>query len=35
MACINRCPKTAIEYGKMSIGKPRYPGPTEVLKMDK
>lgn len=35
MACINRCPKTAIEYGKMSIGKPRYPGPNEVLKMDK
>lgn len=24
VACINRCPKHAIEYGKMSLGKPRY-----------
>lgn len=24
VACINRCPKQAIEYGKMSLGKPRY-----------
>ena len=27
MACINLCPKDAIEYGKGSIGKPRYKGP--------
>ena len=24
MACICRCPSEAIEYGKHSIGKPRY-----------
>ena len=24
MACINSCPKQAIEYGKASVGKPRY-----------
>ena len=24
MACINRCPMEAIEYGKRSQGKPRY-----------
>ena len=24
VSCINRCPKKAIEYGKMSLGKPRY-----------
>ena len=24
MACINSCPKSAIEYGKASVGKPRY-----------
>ncbi len=24
MACINRCPAKAIEYGKKSLGKPRY-----------
>ena len=24
MACICRCPKAAIEYGKKSVGKPRY-----------
>lgn len=24
MACINRCPKEAIEYGKGTVGKPRY-----------
>ena len=23
-ACINRCPKLAIEYGKKTIGKNRY-----------
>ncbi|MBO7449538.1 MAG: EFR1 family ferrodoxin [Clostridiales bacterium] len=27
MACINRCPKDAIEYGRGSVGKPRYKGP--------
>ena len=27
MACINQCPKDAIEYGKGSVGKPRYKGP--------
>lgn len=27
MACINLCPKEAIEYGKKSIGKPRYKAP--------
>lgn len=27
MACINRCPKEAIEYGKHSIGLPRYTFP--------
>lgn len=24
MACINCCPKEAIEYGKHSVGLPRY-----------
>ena len=24
MACITKCPKEAIEYGKKSVGKPRY-----------
>lgn len=24
VSCINRCPKKAIEYGKKSLGKPRY-----------
>ena len=24
MACICRCPAEAIEYGKKSVGKPRY-----------
>jgi MinD superfamily P-loop ATPase len=24
MACICYCPKEAIEYGKRSVGKPRY-----------
>lgn len=28
MACINLCPKEAIEYGKKSVGKPRYVAPT-------
>jgi ferredoxin len=27
MACINLCPKNAIEYGKATKGKPRYKGP--------
>ena len=27
MACINQCPKDAIEYGKGTAGKPRYKGP--------
>jgi ferredoxin len=27
MACINLCPKKAIEYGKRTEGKPRYTGP--------
>lgn len=31
MACINRCPKDAIEYGKGSVGKPRYKGPEANL----
>lgn len=31
MACINLCPKGAIEYGKGTIGKTRYPGPFVVL----
>lgn len=28
MACICDCPKEAIEYGKKSLGKPRYKGPV-------
>lgn len=32
MACINLCPKDAIEYGKGSVGKVRYRGPEEILK---
>lgn len=28
MACICSCPQSAIEYGKISIGKPRYHCPT-------
>lgn len=32
MACINLCPKDAIEYGKGSVGKIRYRGPEQVLK---
>ena len=31
MACINQCPKDAIEYGKGSEGKPRYKGPEANL----
>jgi len=31
MACINQCPKDAIEYGKGSMGKPRYKGPESNL----
>jgi hypothetical protein len=30
MACINLCPKQAIEYGKASAGKPRYHCPEFV-----
>lgn len=30
MACICKCPKAAVEYGKMSKGKPRYMCPKEV-----
>jgi ferredoxin len=33
MACINSCPKGAIEYGKGTVGKPRYPGPFDTLKI--
>lgn len=29
MACICNCPKEAIEYGKKSVGKPRYKCPTD------
>ena len=32
MACINFCPKDAIEYGNGSAGKPRYRGPEHTLK---
>jgi ferredoxin len=32
MACINFCPKDAIEYGKGSVGKLRYRGPEQTLK---
>ena len=32
MACINLCPKEAIEYGKRTVGKPRYHGPDAALK---
>lgn len=32
MACINLCPRDAIEYGKATIGKIRYRGPEQVLK---
>ena len=34
MACINRCPKDAIEYGKTTAGKIRYRGPEQVLKQE-
>ena len=30
MACICKCPKEAIEYGKISLGKPRYICPKEI-----
>ena len=30
MACINLCPKQAIEYGKKTVGKPRYQGPEKL-----
>ena len=30
MACINLCPKEAIEYGKKTVGKPRYQGPDKL-----
>ena len=32
MACINFCPKDAIEFGKGSVGKIRYRGPDQTLK---
>lgn len=32
MACINRCPKEAIEYGKHSKGQPRYTCPKKTDK---
>ena len=32
MACINLCPKDAIEYGKRTSGKPRYHGPESAKK---
>lgn len=32
MACINLCPRDAIEYGKGSQGKSRYRGPEQTLK---
>jgi ferredoxin len=31
MACINQCPMDAIEYGKGTVGKPRYKGPEANL----
>ena len=33
MACINSCPVGAIEYGKGTVGKPRYPGPFDTIKI--
>ena len=30
MACISMCPTEAIEYGKMTIGKTRYHGPSSL-----
>ena len=30
MACITGCPKEAIEYGKRSVGRPRYRCPKGV-----
>ena len=30
MACINLCPKQAIEYGRHTVGKPRYQGPEKL-----
>ena len=35
MACINLCPKQAIEYGKKTVGKPRYPGPEHLAAPEK
>lgn len=32
MACINLCPKEAIEYGKRTQGKLRYHGPDSIVK---
>lgn len=34
MACINFCPKDAIQYGSGSVGKIRYRGPEQTLKED-
>ena len=31
MACINLCPKNAVEYGKWSRNKPRYKGPKRAI----
>ena len=31
MACINLCPREAIEYGKRTSGKPRYKGPENYI----
>lgn len=31
MACINLCPKQAIEYGGKTAGKLRYPGPERLM----
>ena len=33
MACINLCPKEAVEYGKLTKGKPRYHGPFSQAPM--
>ena len=32
MACINQSPVDAIEYGKGTVGKPRYKGPDSTLR---
>jgi hypothetical protein len=30
VGCINLCPKQAIEYGKKTVDKLRYPGPDRL-----